>query len=110
MFKKKETSPDLEFFTVFDSKSKSYAEPFPAPNSEVLLRDFANAFRKPDAWQNNKYLINAEDFAIFRIGSFNRQTGELETQRAEHVANLHDLRAMVTPDQLSQATGIVTPT
>lgn len=111
MFGKKETQPDLEFYTVYDSKSKSYAEPFPAQNKEVLLRDFANAFRKPEAWSNNKYLINAEDYAIFRIGTFDQQSGKLEAINAEHVANLHDIRAMASPAPMSpDKMGIVHPT
>lgn len=106
MFGKKQQI-DLEFYTVYDSKSKSYAEPFPAPNREVLLRDFANAFRKPEAKENNRYYINAEDFAIFKCGSFDRVSGKLEGDNLEHVANMHDIRAMVGtgPD-----VGIVHPT
>lgn len=107
MFKKKEQQADLEFFTVYDSKSKSYAEPFPAPNRDVLLRDFANAFRKTEASQNNKYFINAEDYSIFRIGTFDFQSGKLEAQQAEHIANLHDIRAMSSP---TGVTGIVSST
>lgn len=97
MFAKNKPTPDLEFFTVFDSKTKSYSEPFPTQNKDVVLRDFSNAFRSPDAPTKNKYFINAEDYSIFKIGSFNLKTGTLETQNLEHIVNLHDIRAMSQP-------------
>lgn len=101
MFGKNKQQSDLEFFTVFDSKAGIYAEPFPAPNKEVLIRDFANAFRKEDAPKVNRYYINAEDFSVFKIGSFDQKTGVLAPQNLEHVINLHDLRAATTPGALS---------
>lgn len=101
MFGQKNKRSDIEFYTVFDSKAGTYAEPFPAPNKEVLIRDFANAFRKEDAPKVNRYYINAEDFSVFKIGSFDSTTGQLTAQNMEHVINLHDLRAATTPGALS---------
>lgn len=99
MFGKKDNRQvDCEFFTVFDSKSKSYSEPFPAPNKDVLLRDFLNAFKSPDAPEKNRYYRNAEDFSIFRIGTFDMKLGSMEAQHPEHISNLHDLRALAQPD------------
>lgn len=93
--KNKEDEASGHFYTVFDSKTKSYGEPFPAPNNAVLVRDFENAFRRPEAAEKNRYYLNAEDFSIFRCGSFNLKTGELQGCSLEHVANCHDIRAMV---------------
>lgn len=104
MFTKKQTkTEDLIFFTVYDSKSQSYGEPFPAPNKEVLLRDFANAFRKAatDSNTQNRYYVNAEDYSVFAIGGFDLKTGELTAKNMEHIVNLHDIRAMVTPQATS---------
>lgn len=98
MFSKKEKSnTEYDFFTVYDSKSKSYSEPFPAKNSEVVLRDFANAFRNPEAPQKNRYYMNAEDFSIFKCGEFESTTGKMIGCNLEHVMNLHDIRAMSQP-------------
>lgn len=97
LFGKNETKPDLELFTVFDSKTQSYSEPFPEVNKDAVLRDFVNAFKRPDASQNNKYFLNAEDFSLFRLGSFSKQTGLIQAHNLEHVANLHDLKAVATP-------------
>lgn len=104
MFGNKKEDPDMEFFTVYDSKSKSYKEPFPAPNVEVLLRDFVNAFKKPDASEKNTYYINAEDYSIHKIGNFNFKSGVLESIKMEHVINMHDLRSMARPSSLSGIT------
>lgn len=102
MFTKKDNrQPDLEFFTVFDSKSKTYSEPFPAKNRDVVLRDFMTAFKNPEAPQKNRYYQNAEDFSIFKTGTFDLSTGSLESSNLEHVANLHDLRALSQPAALS---------
>lgn len=89
--------PDVEFYTVYDSKAKDYKEPFPAKNKDVVLRDFVNAFKKPEASKENRYYMNAEDFSIFKIGSFSYQTGKFEACNPEHIVNLHDLRAIAQP-------------
>lgn len=94
---KEDYQPDLEFFTVYDSKAKNYSEPFPAMNKDVVLRDFVNAFRSPEAAQKNRYYMNAEDFSIFKVGTFTLKTGSLIGQNHEHIANMHDLRAIAQP-------------
>lgn len=97
--KSKEDMYDLEFFTVYDSKSQSYREPFPAPNKDVLIRDFVNSFRKPDAQDKNVYFQNAEDYSVFRIGRFRFREGLMKAGNAEHVFNMHDIKAMVMADR-----------
>lgn len=94
--KNKEQQPDLEFFTIFDSKSKSYSKPIQEINKDVLLRAIINDFGNPETHKTAHYL-NSEDFAIFRIGSFDRKTGTISSQNLEHIANLHDLRALAQP-------------
>ena len=96
--KNKEQSPDLELFVVFDSKSKSYDTPLLAQNKEVLLRDILNKFREPESASQNKFFINAEDYSLFRIGSYTKHNGALQTQELEHIVNLHDLRALAGPE------------
>lgn len=99
--KEKAEQADMEFFTVYDSKSKTYAEPFPATNREVLLRDFTNAFKKAamDPETKSTYFLNSEDFSIFSCAKFSKVTGTLAGNNLEHVINLHDLRAMVVKTQ-----------
>ena len=94
---KKDKQVDLEFFTVFDSKAKYYEAPLMAENKDTLLRDILNNFKNPESQQKNKYYINAEDYAIYRIGYFSKVTGSIDPNNLEHIANLHDLRALVGP-------------
>lgn len=98
--KNKKSETDLDFYTVYDSKAQTYAEPFPAPNKEVLLRDFLNAFKKASTEKptNNRYYLNAEDYSIFCIGGFDSRTGTMVPKTLEHVVNLNDIRAMARPE------------
>lgn len=91
---KNKPTPDLELFTIYDSKTESYRAPLMAVNRHELIRDTQNMFADP-AQAKNTYLLNAEDFAIFKVGEFDRKTGVLTPVPHEHVANMHDLRAVV---------------
>lgn len=95
---KEKSNTEIEIFTVFDSKAATYDFPAFAPNKNTLMRDVINMLKDPQQ-SKNKYLLNAEDYAIFKIGSFDKLTGLLTSQNLEHVANMHDLRAMAEPDR-----------
>lgn len=95
---------DLEAFTIYDSKSGAYDVPAFAQNKNVLMRDIVNMFNDPQQ-SRNKYLVNAEDYSIFKIGDYSKQTGQITSHNLEHVAYMHDLRAMANPP--AQNLGIV---
>lgn len=101
---KDEKQVDLELFTIYDSKSQSYDQPTFAPNRHVLMRDVMNLFRDSSQQKQNKYYLNAEDFSIHKIGSYDKKTGLIESQNLEHIANMHDLRALI---QAETGPGIV---
>lgn len=94
----KETKNDLEIFSIYDSKAAFYGQPIMARNELELIRDFTNDFKHPDR-EKSKLYLNAEDFSLFRIGFYNRDTGTITPQAAEHVANFHDLRTMVNQER-----------
>lgn len=99
MFKKtfdNKHQADLEVFTIYDSKTQSYGDPTFAINHHDLIRQVCNMFADPTQ-KTNRYLINAEDYSIFRIGTYDRKTGQLLTSQAEHIANMHDLRSISKP-------------
>ena len=98
----KSSEEDVQIFTIFDSKSKSYELPTFSMNKESLLREVLNMFRDPSQ-SRNKFLTNAEDFSVFKIGSYDRKTGILTPINLEHVANMHDLRALAEPMEASRA-------
>lgn len=105
MFGKNNHQADLEMFTIFDSKTASYEAPSIAINQHDIVRQVVNMFRDP-AQARNRFLINAEDYSIFRIGTYDKKTGTIvPTKAPEHVANMHDLRAVA--EQAKPDLGIV---
>lgn len=87
---------DFALFTIYDSKTQFYDRPLFAANKQTMIRDMLNFLRDPEN-RNNKLNVNAEDYSIFEIGTYDKSTGMLTPQNLEHVANLHDLRAMAQP-------------
>lgn len=100
MFGKTQQDPDLELFTVYDSKSGAYDLPAFSLNRHVLMRDVINMLKDPQQ-SKNKYLTNAEDYSIFKIGEYSKKSGKLIAQNPEHIANMHELRTMADPGALS---------
>lgn len=98
MFSKKNKQPaDLEVFVIYDSKVEAYENPHFAVNQHDLTRQVVNMFKDPAQGQN-KYLLNAEDYAIFKIAEYSRKTGQLEAHPPQHVANMIDLRTVAKRD------------
>lgn len=91
--KKSQNNTDLEIFVTFDSKSKSYDHPLFVLNKDILMRDIINLMNDPKH-QMSPRALNAEDYSIFKTGSYSNQTGQITTCALEHIANYHDLRAM----------------
>ena len=92
MFGKDQKRPDLEMFTIFDTKTATYRIPSYAINKYDLLRQIENMFKDPSQ-EKNDLNTNAEDFQVFKIGEYDRLTGQLAAQKPEHVANLHEIKA-----------------
>lgn len=96
---------DMEFFVIYDSKSKSYDKPLHSTNRHTITREIVNMFRSPES-KNNALLTNAEDFSLFKIGSFTKHNGEIQAHKPEHIANLHELRTIAL-EALTSNPGIV---
>jgi len=95
MFGKDKPSVDREVFTIFDSKALRYELPAFAINHHDIIRQFVNLFSDPEQ-RKNRFLVNAEDYSLFRIGTFDQSTGIITPSKSlEHIANLNDLRALV---------------
>lgn len=62
-----------QFFAVLDSKAGIYGNPFISLNTETAIRDFTYATTDPET-QISRY---PEDFALYLLGSFNDETGEI---------------------------------
>lgn len=61
----------MVIYSVFDSKAVTFCMPFVSPNDATALRDFGNA-ATDRSLEIGKY---PTDFTLFRIGSFDKQTG-----------------------------------
>lgn len=103
-FGKKQHQEDEQYFTFYDSKTQSYGVPMPQINQHSLIRDLMNMFRDPGQ-AKNQLVQNAEDFAIYKVGSFDKKTGVFQAIQPTHVVNLHELRATVKAE--SSGPGIV---
>lgn len=110
MFGKNKKAATLEFFVIFDSKAQSYENPIPEVNANVLKRELLAIFQNPENQQKNKYYRNAEDFSVFRCGSFDCTTGLITSCNLEHVVNLHDLKALVQPARRDEVSGALLDT
>lgn len=100
--KKDETKIDSEIFSIYDSKVQAYGAPIFATNQHDIVRQLTNMFRDPEQQTKNQLFLNAEDFSVFKIGSYEKSTGKLFPQNPEHVANMHDLRALIQQDSKRQ--------
>lgn len=92
MFGKKETLPDSEYFALYDAKTDSYNLPMLATNKFDMVRQVENLMKDP-AQAQNTYVTNAEDFQLFKIGTYDKKTGTIKGHIPEHIANLHEIRA-----------------
>lgn len=92
---KENPNKDFDVFVIYDSKVEAYGEPMFSMNEHDMVRQVTNTFR---ADPNNKFLVNAEDYSIYKIGSYTKKTGELVVVPHTHIANFHDLRSLVQKD------------
>lgn len=89
---------DVELFSIYDSKTGIYDLPSPAENQEDMIRAILNMFKSPEG-RSHRYFLNAEDYALFKVGGFGKKSGELECHSPAHCANLHELRRLVEIDR-----------
>jgi hypothetical protein len=92
MFGKQKKQVDIEAFAMYDSKVLAYSDPMFAINQHDMTRQILNTFKDPSQSQN-KYLVNAEDYSLFKVGEYDRKQGIFTGCNPEHVANIHDIRA-----------------
>lgn len=101
---KERKSSDLDVFIIYDSKVGSYERPHFERNGQVVMREILNMFRDP-AQAKNKYLVNAEDYSVYRVGTLDVSSGKLECFAPEHVCNMHDLRFMAQREGSQNVSG-----
>jgi len=76
-----------EIFSLFDVKAATYGRPIFVPTMAVLVRELQGALKGDDLLA--KY---PEDFRLFRLGSFDDQSGVVEVSSPQFVCEVSSLR------------------
>lgn len=98
---------DLNMYTIFDTKAKSYMRPFCSRNHQTAIRETTYVVNDGQ----HELCIHAEDYGLFHLGTFDEQTGKIDSQPPVHVVNLIELRTidprqMVLPTMSEKASKI----
>lgn len=97
MFGKNEQPADAKFFIIYDAKIGGYRKnPIMADDAVDAIRSYESIVRNnPD----DQLVSNAEDFQLFSIGQYSRKSGEIQSWKPVHIANLHEIKAAVLNKQ-----------
>lgn len=90
--KRNDEKPDLQIFVVYDTKAETYQNPILVKDKWDLIRDFESMCRTKG---DSTLVTNAEDFQIYKIGSYFSSQGKLVPTHPEHVCNLHEVKSSV---------------
>ena len=71
------------YFAVYDSAAAYFLNPFPSPTEEAAHREFAKAVLNPETPIHH----NPEHFKLFRLGSWNNNTGQFDDEDNKLVAD-----------------------
>lgn len=67
---------DLKIYAVKDTVAGAYMNPFYLNNDEVAKRSFKQACMD----ENSQYHKIAKDLQLYRLGTFNDETGEIKAK------------------------------
>lgn len=90
--KKSDLQADTNMYIIHDIKAGNYDFPIYSLNDETMRRDIFNMMSSSEA-DKSKYFVNAEDYAIFRLCSFDKSQGVIHNTERYHIANLIDIKA-----------------
>ncbi len=77
---------NVEMFTVYDLAAKRYMDPFPAPTIEFAIRGFKEACGS----EGHQFAKYPEDYVLYRVASFDAESGLMEGHLAEKLAMATD--------------------
>lgn len=72
----------MRLYTIYDSKAEHYGNPISVRTDAEARRQFSVVATDP----NTEIGRHPEDFMLFRIGSFNSETGSLTTEAGTCIA------------------------
>ena len=70
----------MKCFTIYDSKSELFAEPFWCQTRAVAIRSLEAAANR----EGTDFFNFAEDFTLFEIGEFDVDSGKLQAYETPH--------------------------
>lgn len=75
-------------YTVFDSKAKTYMQPFFVLNDSVAKRAMVNLLRDPE----HQFSKNPEDYSLYHIGEYDDAAAAIYVpQEIQCIARCHEL-------------------
>ena len=87
----------INYYLIFDKKSKLYSKPFYLLNDNIARRTAQNLLDDPNTEMNKA----PDDFSMWRAGSFNDETGKFENlEEPECVIQFHHMVKTPTEEQL----------
>ena len=79
---------NLNIYSIRDLKIEAYSQPFYSHTHGSALRAFADHVNEAGSAPNK----HPEDFALFHLGTFNDQTGEITGQQPRHIGEAIEYR------------------
>lgn len=81
----------FQFYSVFDSKAGVYLQPFLARSHTDACRNIAASFDHPD-FKATPVATHPEDFDLCHLGTFDDETGHIQSVDFKKIANIAELR------------------
>ena len=72
-------------YTIYDSALEAYHQDYSLENDAIALRQFADM-----ANEETQTAKNPEDYSLWRIGTFETTTGELNPEEPTCIAKAHE--------------------
>lgn len=81
----------LKIYSIRDNRTEAFMRPFFLQNNSVLDRALIDAVNNPET----QFHQHPEDYAVYDLGEFNEQTGEITSIPPIHMYNLIQINASV---------------
>lgn len=77
----------MTIYSIYDKATEAYMRPFFAQSDGQAVRMFTDEARKPET-EINKH---AEDYALFRIGTFSDGNAEIQPEEPKCLCRAHEI-------------------
>ena len=82
---------NLEIFSIFDDKARTFATPFFMQNDQMALRAFNDLVSDP----NTTIARNPDDYKLYSVGTFDDQTGFITKKEIpEYITSAPNARSL----------------